>query len=72
MDGSQILLSPDQIAARAKGVGLTIFALCQAAEVSDSIFYRWRARRFMIGTRAYQRLVHALLTAERGNKGIPK
>jgi predicted transcriptional regulator len=68
MDRSHILLSPAEIEARANAAGLTPHALCNAAGVSGSIFYRWRAGKFSPGTRAYTRLVRCLLEVEREHR----
>lgn len=63
------LLSATEIETLAKGYGLTIPALCRAASVPISTFYRWRTGQGSPSMITYGRLMFALTNAEAKEEG---
>jgi transcriptional regulator with XRE-family HTH domain len=54
-----VLLTPAEIEARAKVVGLSLPELCERAGIALSTFYRWRSGDTSPSIDVYRRLVEA-------------
>lgn len=60
VSGTDAILSPFEIEARATEAGLSIADLCRRADIALSTFYRWKSGKTAPGIGVYQRLIDAL------------
>jgi transcriptional regulator with XRE-family HTH domain len=54
------LLSPREMEAKAKELGLSMEVLCERAGIAPSTFYRWKAGTTSPSVAIYQRLCEAM------------
>lgn len=53
------LLTPTEVEARAKAVGLTMPEVCKLADIAVSTFWRWKHGKTNPSIDVYQRLIDA-------------
>jgi hypothetical protein len=68
---SEHLLSPADIEARARAVGISIAEVCRRAKCAETSFHRWKAGRSSINLNTYKAFVDATapVTAGEGDAG---